>query len=169
MRPADTASDFDRPRKSAQLRTVCKGSIDSGFGTATFSDSPQKTKPSLVHTATLTSGYQYRALLFDSDAAHAEKLIAQVLQPQNLVVEHVRGLEEALVKLQHRIHYFALVIINVSANGPAWHRILQKLQHVCQRANGQTATLFLCVSETRKETDFILRIEQLGARYAYEQ
>src|ERR1035438_537311 len=101
MRPADTtpASDFASPRKSAQFRTFCKGSTNSGFRAAASSDFLQQRKPSLVQTATVLSGYQYRALLLDSDAAHAERLIAQVLQPQNLVVEHVRGSEEALVKL----------------------------------------------------------------------
>jgi hypothetical protein len=114
-------------------------------------------------------GNRYSALLLDSDVAHAERLITQVLAPQNVAVEHVRSSEEALVKLKHRMRYYALVIVNVSANGPPWHRILQRLEHACQRVNGRATSLFLCVSETPKETGFILRIEQMGARYAYEQ
>src|ERR1022692_3511101 len=102
-------------------------------------------------------GNRYSALLLDSDVAHAERLITQVLAPQNVAVEHVRSSE------------YALVIVNVSANGPPWHRILQRLEHACQRVNGRATSLFLCVSETPKETGFILRIEQMGARYAYEQ
>jgi ActR/RegA family two-component response regulator len=111
----------------------------------------------------------YRALLLDNDAAHAERLITQVLQPQSLVVDHVRRVEETIVKLQHSTNYYALVILNVSANGLPWHRALQKLQHACRRVNGQAASLFLCVSKTQKETEFILRIEHMGARFVYER
>jgi hypothetical protein len=96
-------------------------------------------------------------------------LTVQVLTPQGLVVDHVRRLEEAIVKLQRRTNYYTLVILNVSDNGLPWHRALQKLQHTCQQANGQAVTLFLCVSKTQKETDFILRIEHMGARFVYER
>ena len=114
------------------------------------------------------SAYLYSALLVDDDAAHAEQLIARV-QPQSLAVEHVRNSEEAIVRLQRRTGCYELVLFNVSANGPPWHRTLRKVQHACQRLNGQAAPLFLCVSKTRKRPDFILRIERLGARYVLER
>jgi CheY-like chemotaxis protein len=154
MRPADakrTLGFTEKPRQSAKSATFCKGSVDPTF-----------------QTATVPPAYVYRVLLLDSDAAHAARLITEVLHPQHLTVNHVRSLEEAIVKLQHHTLYYALVVINVSANGPPWLKVLQNLQHACQRVNGQTASLFLCVSETPKEAEFILRIEQTGARYAQQ-
>lgn len=115
------------------------------------------------------SGYLYRALLFDDDAAHAERLIARILQPQRLAVEHVRSLDEAVARIQRRTNCYELVIVNVSANGPPWQRTLRKLQQACQRLNGQAAPLFLCLSNTRKAPDFILQTERLGARYVFER
>jgi hypothetical protein len=111
----------------------------------------------------------YHALLIDDDSAHAERLTRRVLQPLTLVVEHVRRLDEAMMRLQHHTNPYALVIVNVSANVFPWFRALQRLQHACLRVKGQAVTLFLCVSKTQKETDFILRIEHMGARFVYER
>ena len=142
--------------------------LDTTFRTAASSDFSQKCSPSFAQTDLVPSGHSYRVLLLDSDAAHAARLITEVLHPQHLAVNHVRSSEEAIVKLQHHTLYYALVVINVSANGPPWLKVLQNLQHACQRVNGQTDSLFLCVSETPKEAEFILRIEQTGARYAQQ-
>jgi CheY-like chemotaxis protein len=173
MRPADieSASSFaDKPRQSAKPWIVCKGVGNRAFhSAATCSDFSQKRASEFAQTTTLPFGYSYRALVLDSDEDHAERLITEVLHPQNLVVDHVRSPQEAIVRLQHRTHHYELVILNISANGPLWDKTLQKLRHACQRVNGQTAPLFLCVSKTQKETDFILRIERMGARFVYER
>ena len=44
------------------------------------------------------SGCLHSAPLIHADAARAERLIADVLQPQRLTVEHVRSLDDAVPK-----------------------------------------------------------------------
>jgi hypothetical protein len=171
MRPADTtpASAFAyKPRKLAKSSTLCKGSVAPAFQTATSSDSLHERASSFTQAATVPTGYLYSALLVDDDAAHAEQLINRV-QTKSLAVERFRSPEEAMVKLRSRSDCYELVIVNISANGPPWHRILRTLQHACHRLSGQGAPSFLCVSKTRKDPAFILRIEHLGARYVFER
>jgi hypothetical protein len=172
MRPADTkrALDFsDKPRQSAKSPTFCKALAEPDSHTAESMDSLQQCGASFAQTVAFPSGYLYRALLLDADANHAERLITRVLQPQRLVVDHVHHPEEALVRLQQRNHEYVLVIINISAMGSPWHRVLQELQHACRKVSCRTPPLFLCVSKTEKETEFILKIEHMGARYVYER
>jgi hypothetical protein len=162
MRPADTtpASAFAyKPRKLAKSSTLCKGSVAPAFQTATSSDSLHERASSFTQAATVPTGYLYSALLVDDDAAHAEQLINRV-QTKSLAVERFRSPEEAMVKLRSRSDCYELVIVNISANGPP---------HACHRLSGQGAPSFLCVSKTRKDPAFILRIEHLGARYVFER
>ena len=164
MRAADTiraSVSSDRHPDSAKSITLCKGPNVPVLGAAAFPE-PLETSPSFLQTTS------YHALLLDDDAAHAEQLIERV-QPQSLAVERVRIPQEALAKLQRNTDCYELIIINVSGNSWPWDKTLQKLQHACQRLNGHPAPLFLCVSKTRKNPDFILRIERLGARYVFER
>jgi len=108
-----------------------------------------------------------RLLLIDHDKTHSERL-TETLRFHRLEVETCSDPQQAILQLRKRCGDFEVVVINVSDGSFPWFVTLQKLQDVCRRSDGRSASLFLCFSRTKKSTAFILRIEHLGARYVFE-
>lgn len=111
-----------------------------------------------------TPGIQ-QILLIDKDCHHAERL-NELLRFKRFAVETCDEPQRAVPHLRRKAAQYAVIAINVSDNSP-WVRTLRKLQDACRRPDGHSAPSFLCFSTSKKATDFVLRIERLGARYVF--
>ncbi len=108
-----------------------------------------------------------RVLLVDADQTHAER-VRELLHLCALEADVCPGHEDAFVRLQQASSDFELVILNVSNDSLPWCTILAKLQAACLQSGVYPSPFFLCISSTRRPSEFELRIERLGARYVHE-
>lgn len=106
----------------------------------------------------------YRALLIDSDATHAQRLATR-LETRKLKVEILSRPQEAVARLNRRDVPCELVIINTSDPSQPWIRTLGKLQVASRQSGSWPRPLFLCFSGRKREPQFELAIERMGARY----
>jgi CheY-like chemotaxis protein len=107
-------------------------------------------------------------LLVDDDAAHAEK-IGIMLAERGLAVTRVADISEAIKRLQIRARVWEIVVLVFGDHSRPWFRILQSLQEAAWHGALPEVPLFLCVSKRDLGIDVELRIERMGARYAYEE
>jgi CheY-like chemotaxis protein len=106
-------------------------------------------------------------LLIDDDSIHAQQL-AQRLRRKGLLLEICHGVQDAMGRLRQPAAQYDLVIVNVSDPCRPWGRILRDLREASYRSR-RPGPLFLCVSQTIKSPQLRLRLEQGGARLAYER
>ena len=108
------------------------------------------------------------ALLVDADVTHAEWL-GSMLTQRGLAVTHVAEIGEAIKKLQARARAWEIVVLVFGDHSRPWFSVLHSLQEAAWNGALPEVPLFLCVSKRDLGTDFELRIERMGARYAYEE
>jgi DNA-binding NarL/FixJ family response regulator len=115
----------------------------------------------------LTRVRMHAVILIDGDEKHAEAL-ADRLRARSLdVIRHVKS-NTALSMLKRRGTPCDLVLINVSDSSRPWLRILRELQEACFSFS-HCHPLVLCLSTVKREPQFELQIERLGARFVYER
>jgi CheY-like chemotaxis protein len=107
-------------------------------------------------------------LLVDDDAAHAER-VSSMLAQRGLGVTRVAEIDEAIKRLQVRARAWEIVVLVVGDHSRPWFSVLHNLQEAAWQGALLEVPLFLCVSKRDLGTDFELRIERMGARYAYEE
>lgn len=107
-------------------------------------------------------------LLIDDDAAHAERVGIMFAQ-RGLAVTHVADIGEAIKRLRGRVRAWDIVVLVFGDHSRPWFRVLQNLQEAVWHGTLPEVPLFLCVSKRDLGTDFELRIERMGARYACEE
>ena len=109
----------------------------------------------------------YTAILIDDDKMHAEVLAAR-LRARGLDVARHEDADRALFVLTRTRRPCDLVLINVSDSSQPWLKIVGELQKACfsfSRCN----PLILCLSTVKREPQFELQVEHLGARFVYER
>jgi ActR/RegA family two-component response regulator len=109
-----------------------------------------------------------RVLLIDDDAVHAER-IGILLVQRGLAVTPAADVGEAIKKLRAGARVWEVVILVIGDLSRPWLTILRTLQDAARQAAFTEGPLFLCVSKRKLGTDFQLRIERMGARYACEE
>ena len=107
-------------------------------------------------------------LLIDDDAAHAER-VGIMLAQRGLAVTRVADIGEAIKSLQARTRAWEIVVLVFGDHSRPWFSVLQNLQEAAWHGTLPEVPLFLCVSKRDLGTDFELRIERMGARYAFEE
>lgn len=110
----------------------------------------------------------YKALLIDHVPTHAERLAARI-QSLGVVATWVRDPAEARILVRQRTENFDLIIVNVSNAAYPWLATLRMLNEAAGVGRKELGPLLLCVSTTQQPPDFVLTIEELGARYACER
>lgn len=109
-----------------------------------------------------------RTLLVDCDAVHREAL-AERLRHEGLSVEITRSVQQAGMKLRRQSQPYAFVIVDVTDARQPWMSAIRQLVEASRQSNFSHTPLFLCISRVKREPQFELKIERLGARYASEQ
>jgi hypothetical protein len=109
----------------------------------------------------------YTVMLIDNDEMHAEALAAR-LRARGLNVVRHRKADHALSVLIHKRTHCDLALINVSDLSQPWLRIVRKLQDACF-SSSHCCPLVLSLSTVKREPQFELQIERLGARFVYER
>ena len=107
-------------------------------------------------------------LLIDDDAAHAER-VGIMLAQRGLAVTRVADIGKAIKRLQFPAREWEIVVLVFGDHSRPWFSVLQSLQEAAWRGTLPEVPLFLCVSKRDLGTDFELRIERMGARYACEE
>jgi DNA-binding response OmpR family regulator len=107
-------------------------------------------------------------LLIDNDAAHGER-VGIMLAQRGLAVTCVADIGEAIKRLRVRAREWEIVVLVFGDQSRPWFSILQSLQEAAWHGTLPEVPSFLCVSKRDLGTDFELRIERMGARYAYEE
>jgi hypothetical protein len=109
----------------------------------------------------------YNVILIDNNEMHAETLTARLRNRGLNVMRHVESIS-ALSMLKRGDTSWDLVLINVSGSSQTWLKILRQLQELCV-SSSHCRPLVLCLSTVRREPQFELQIERLGARFVYER
>ena len=107
-------------------------------------------------------------LLIDDDVAHAER-VGITLAQRGLAVTRVADVGEAIKRLQAQARAWEIVVIVFGDHSRPWLSILHNLQEAAWNGAFPEVPFFLCVSKRDLGTDFEIRIERMGARYAYEE
>lgn len=139
-----------------------RGQIKSGID-----ESSKKCREDRIPEETVPHSAAPSILLVDDDSIHAQKL-TQRLRQKGLFLEICHGVQDAMGRLRQPAAQYDLVIVNVSGSCRPWGRILRDLREASYRSS-RPGPLFLCVSQTTKPPQLRLRLEQGGARLAYER
>ena len=107
-------------------------------------------------------------LLIDDNPDHAEQ-VGNILARRGLAVTRVADIGEAIKRLQVRARAWEIVVLVFGDHTRPWCSVLQSLQEAAWHGALPEVPLFLCVSKRDLGTDFELRIERMGVRYAYEE
>jgi CheY-like chemotaxis protein len=110
----------------------------------------------------------HRALLIDSEEAHATALAA-CLHRHGVSVDTVPGVPTAIARLRRRTDGYDIVIVNATDARQPWVSNIRKLQESCRQPGFLYTPLFLLVSAVRREPQFELQLERAGARYVVER
>jgi DNA-binding NarL/FixJ family response regulator len=106
-------------------------------------------------------------ILIDSDKVHAEGL-AERLRARGLNVMRQAEPKSALSMLRRASTPCDLVLINVSNSSQPWLRTLRELQE-SGHSSSRSHPLVLCLSTGKKDPQFQLALERMGARFVYER
>jgi ActR/RegA family two-component response regulator len=109
-----------------------------------------------------------KVLLIDADAAHGER-VGIMLAQRGLAVTRVAEISEAIDRLKARARAWEIVVLVVGDLSRPWTTLLHNLQEAAWQSAMPEVPLFLCVAMQDFGTDFQLRIERMGARYACEE
>jgi len=107
-------------------------------------------------------------LMIDDDGDRADRL-GQALTERGYRVTRAEGCEAAVAHLRDRERQYDLVILWINGRHGSPCEALRELQHAGRTAGLREAPLFLCVSHGHLGIDAQLRIERMGARYAWEE
>ena len=107
-----------------------------------------------------------RMLLIDFDADHARRLVER-FRTKNWGAEWVGDIEGAVRLLRSGAQY-DLMLLDVSPHRVDWASIVRQLQHASIQPDHPFWCRILCISRTPKPAEFVLTIESLGCRYAFE-
>ena len=107
-------------------------------------------------------------LLIDDNPGHAEQ-VGIILAQRGFAVTRVAEIGEAIKRLQAGAHAWEIVMLVFGDHSRPWFSVLQSLQEAAWHGALPEVPLFLCVSKRDLGRDFELRIERMGARYAYEE
>ena|ERR1039458_3398442 len=110
----------------------------------------------------------FSALLIDEDRDHADHLERELTRC-GLTLVYAATIQNAMRKLNRRVVSVDFVLLVMSGRSGPWLEILHELQQAAWQAGISEGPLFLCISRLRFEADFQLKIEQMGARYAFEE
>jgi DNA-binding response OmpR family regulator len=106
-------------------------------------------------------------LLIDRDPEHAEQ-VGIILARHGLAVTRVAEIADAIKSLKARARTWEIVMLVIGDHSRPWFTVLHNLQEAAWQGAMPEVPLFLCVSKQDLGIDFLLRIERMGARYAYE-
>jgi len=109
-----------------------------------------------------------RVLLIDDDGDHAEQ-VGIILARRGLAVTRVAEIGEAIKRLEAGGSAWEIVVLVISDHSRPWFTVLHNLQEAAWHGALSDVQLFLCLSKQDLGTDFQLRIEHMGARYACEE
>lgn len=109
-----------------------------------------------------------RLLLIDDGSDYAERL-GIILAQRGFPVTRVADIGEAIKRLQAGACAWEIVVLVIGDHSRPWFTVLQNLQEAAWHGAMPEVPFFLCVSKRDLGTDFQLRIERMGARYACEE
>ena len=109
-----------------------------------------------------------RLLLVDDDSDHAGRF-GIILAQRGFAVTRVAEIGEAIKRLQAGAHAWEIVVLIIGDLSMSWLTALHNMQEAAWHGAMPEVPFFLCVSKRELGTDFQLRIERIGARYACEE
>jgi ActR/RegA family two-component response regulator len=109
-----------------------------------------------------------KLLLIDDDSDHAGRL-GIILAHRGFAVTRVAEIGEAIKRLQAGAHAWEIVMLVIGDLSRPWVTVLHNLQEAAWHGVMHEVPFFLCVSKRDLGTDFQLRIERIGVRYACEE
>jgi DNA-binding response OmpR family regulator len=107
-------------------------------------------------------------LLIDDDDDHAGRL-GIILAQSGFAVTRVAEIGEAIKRLQARAHTWEIAVLVIGDLSRPWFTVLHNLQEAAWHGAMPEVPFFLCVSKRDLGTEFQLRIESMGVRYASEE
>ncbi len=107
-------------------------------------------------------------VLVDNDAMHAATLADRLRARQLMLTTH-RAPADALQVLRREPSACDIVVVNVSDASQPWLAILRRLLEACASNSSPHTPLFLCTSRIKRDHQFQLALERLGARFVYER
>ena len=107
-------------------------------------------------------------LLIDDNPGHAEQ-VGIILAQRGFAVTRVAEIGEAIKRLQAGAHAWEIAVLVIGDHPRPWFTVLHNLQEAAWNGAMPEVPLFLCVSKQDLGAAFQLRIERMGARYAFEE
>jgi DNA-binding NarL/FixJ family response regulator len=108
----------------------------------------------------------YTAMLIDDDEMHAETLTVRFRARGLDVMRHTEA--DRALSVMHKGTTCDLMLINVSDSSQPWLRIVRELQDA-SFSFSHWPPLVLCLSTVKRDPQFELQVERLGARFVYER